>query len=208
MTAAELARALVVEAELGGATSWRQVLEAAFPAVRCHVAGTTAQARLMFISARPQVVVVGAELAEPDLIAQMGLRAPGTWILVGASHIRDERLFPALVAGACGYLLRHEAAESLASEARAIVDGWRPLSPGLARQFLTHLTASPAVTLDDDESRILESIAAGATAQALTTRLGAAVATKRRRLYEKLWASVRRPVPDWNESAPPEGRIH
>lgn len=208
MTAAELSRALVVEADLGGATSWRQVLEAAFPAVRCHVAESPEQARIMFISARPQLVVVGAALATPELIAQMGLRAPGTWIVIGANHIGDERLFPALVAGACGYLLRHEAAESLASEARAIVDGWRPMSPGLARQFLTHLTASPGVALDDDETRILEGIAAGATVQALTTRLGAVVATKRRRLYEKLWNSARRPAPGWNEPPPPEGRIH
>lgn len=200
---------LVVDGDAPSASGWRGILEAAFPGIACHVAADTSQAERMLAQLQPRVVLVGAELADAKLIGAVTRQVPSASVLVGAAHLGDERLFPALVAGACGYLPKHEAVPALAQEARAIVNGGRPLSPGLARQFLRHLTASPHATLDQDEYLILENIASGATVVALTSRLGAAVSARVRRIYEKLWSSGHRPGLDGHESLPPhEGRTH
>lgn len=196
--AAPPTRALVVDPDPAGGLRWREILERAFPGIVCHVAENHIQARLMFISARPGLVVASTNLADTDTIGQMAQRDPDASILVCAGHIADDRIFPALLAGACGYVLKHEDAEALGSEVRAIVSGWRPLSPGMARNFLRHFTSiTPREPLDPDEYRVLEGVASGATMHALTSRLGLAVSERIRRVYEKLARSGRRPGPDW-----------
>lgn len=201
-------RALVVDPDPASGVRWREILGRAFPGIVCHVAENHIQARLMFISARPGLVVAGANLADADTIGQMAQRDPHACILVCAGHIADDRIFPALLAGAWGYVLKHEDGEALGAEVHAIVNGWRPLSPGMARNFLRHFTSiTPRETLDTDEYRVLEGIASGATMHALTSRLGLAVSERIRRIYEKLARSGRRPGPNWDGQSDglPEG---
>ena len=50
----------------------------------------------------------------------------------------DEHLFPALRAGAHGYLLKDETPELLIQQLQRISAGHPPLSPSVARRMLTH----------------------------------------------------------------------
>lgn len=205
-TPAAPARALVVDPDTASATRLREILQRAFPGIACHVAESPIQARVMFVSARPDLVVICSSLADVDTIGPMAQRVPPACVMVCAAHIADDRIFPALLAGACGYLLKHEDPEALALEIRAIFAGGRPLSPGMARNFLRHFTSiTPREALDPDEYRVLEGLASGATVHSLTSRLGLAVSDRIRRVYDKLARSGRRPGPSWNETLPATG---
>jgi DNA-binding NarL/FixJ family response regulator len=64
----------------------------------------------------------------------------------------DDHLFPALQAGADGYLLKEDRFEMLVQELQRIVRGQPPLSPAIARRLLGHFrdaarVGSPAVSL-------------------------------------------------------------
>jgi len=192
------ARGLVAAADAEGATRLRAILDQAFPGIEPHVAQTPDQAWRVFTDAQPGVALIGTSLADcGGTIAQMAERVPRLCIVVYARHIADDGIFPALRAGACGYLLQHEAVSTLASELRAIQRGGRPLSPGMARMLLRYFTAiSPREALDADEYRVLEGIASGATVHSLTSRLGQAVSDRIRRIYEKLARSGRDPAPN------------
>lgn len=201
-------RGLIVDSHADSAARMMGILRRAFAGIVAHRAESAEQARLMFISTRPDVVVIATPLADRASISDMAQRAPRTCVLVSAGHIGDERIFPALRAGACGYLLKHEEGDALAGELRAIVQGARPLSPGLARQFLCHFTAiGPREPLDADEYRVLEGIAAGATVHALTSRLNIAVGERIRRIYQKLVRAERVPGPAWTGHSRDPGTV-
>lgn len=53
-------------------------------------------------------------------------------------HSDDEHLFPALLCGASGYLLKEDRFETLVEELQRIVRGQPPLSPAMARRMLGH----------------------------------------------------------------------
>jgi DNA-binding NarL/FixJ family response regulator len=53
-------------------------------------------------------------------------------------HSDDEHLFPALLCGANGYLLKEDRFEVLVEELQRIVRGQPPLSPAMARRLLGH----------------------------------------------------------------------
>ncbi len=60
-------------------------------------------------------------------------------------HSDDEHLFPALLEGASGYLLKEDRFEVLVEELQKLVKGHPPLSPAIARRVLGHFKAqSPA----------------------------------------------------------------
>lgn len=184
---------LLVEADPFSATRLREIMQQAFYGIVPHHASNQPQARVMFASVRPQVVVVGTNLADGGLIADMTQSASNVCVLVCAGHVADDRIFPALRAGAAGYLLKHNGAEAIVAEIRRIVAGTPSLSPGLARQFLRHFSALGKLeTLDEDEYCVLDGIASGVTLPALGTRLGGAVEERVRRVYEKLSRSSRR----------------
>jgi len=58
--------------------------------------------------------------------------------IVTTLYSDDDHLFPALQAGADGYLLKEDRFEVLVEELQKIVRGQPPLSPAIARRLLTH----------------------------------------------------------------------
>jgi DNA-binding NarL/FixJ family response regulator len=58
--------------------------------------------------------------------------------IVTTLYSDDDHLFPALQAGADGYLLKEDRFELLVEELQKIVRGEPPLSPAVARRLLTH----------------------------------------------------------------------
>lgn len=67
-------------------------------------------------------------------------------------HSDDEHLFPALLCGASGYLLKEDRFEVLVEELQRIVRGQPPLSPALARRLLGHFRQHDSRSMPLDSS--------------------------------------------------------
>ena len=68
--------------------------------------------------------------------------------MVVTIHDDDEHLFPALQAGAFGYLLKEQPRELIAEQLQRMSQGEPPLSPSIARRVISHFadqSAAPQV---------------------------------------------------------------
>ncbi len=63
---------------------------------------------------------------------------PGMPAVVATIYSDHDHLFPALQAGACGYLLKDDKKERIAALLTGILDGVPPLSPEIARHLVAH----------------------------------------------------------------------
>jgi DNA-binding NarL/FixJ family response regulator len=64
-------------------------------------------------------------------------RYPGLLVLILTVYDDDERIFEALCAGACGYLLKKTPSARLLQGLREAMDGGAPMSPEVARRVVT-----------------------------------------------------------------------
>jgi DNA-binding NarL/FixJ family response regulator len=121
-------------------------------------------------------------------------RYPGVLVLMITVHDDDERIFEAMCAGACGYLLKKTPPEKLIGSVREVMDGGAPMSPEVARrvvelfgQFRPPERADYHLT--PHELRLLGMIVDGHTYRTAATELGVtvhAVSFHMRHVYEKL----------------------
>ncbi|MFE0652390.1 response regulator [Streptomyces sp. NPDC059534] len=70
-------------------------------------------------------------------------RFPGTEVVVLTTYADDDSLFPALRAGARGYLTKDAGGEDIARAVRDVVDGRAGLSPSVQRRLLEQLMDRP-----------------------------------------------------------------
>lgn len=136
---------------------------------------------------------------QPDVIL-MDLRMPGVngieatrriyrtnphiGILILTVFEDDSSVFPAIRAGARGYLLKNSEQEDLVRAIRTVAIGGAVFSPGIAQKVLGYLTSSqiqPASTLFEElterEREILELIAKGKTNPEIASHLNLSVKT-------------------------------
>jgi DNA-binding NarL/FixJ family response regulator len=154
-----------------------RALEASFPGVAITATASLAEAREQ-LQARPAPALALVDLGLPDgsgieLIAELARRAPGTVCVVASIYDDDRHLFPALRAGAQGYLLKDQPWEQIAELLRGIVEGRPPLSPAIARRLLGYFRPAPDPELEGltaREREVLSLIGRGIT-QAETARL-------------------------------------
>lgn len=75
----------------------------------------------------------------------------------------DQHVFPALSAGADGYLLKDQQSHQLVEALQGIAEGRPPLSPAIARRLMGHFRAEPGqqVRLTERETEVLQLIAKG-----------------------------------------------
>lgn len=118
-------------------------------------------------------------------------------------HDDDEHLFPALQAGAFGYLLKEQARELLVEQLQRISQGEPPLSPSIARKVIAHFTgqqkrptsvAMPEVQLTERETEVLLRVAKGFTLPEIGVQLGLSrhtIADYVKQIYRKLNVSSR-----------------
>ena len=66
---------------------------------------------------------------------------PETQSVVVTIHDDDDHLFPALQAGAYGYLLKEQPREQLMEHLQRISQGEPPLSPSIARRMISYFSA-------------------------------------------------------------------
>jgi DNA-binding NarL/FixJ family response regulator len=123
---------------------------------------------------RPDVVLMDLRMPELDgAEATRRVRAslPDTQVLVLTTYADDESLFPALEAGARGYLTKDASAEEIEAAIKAVAEGRTHLDPAVQQRLVTAaLQTQPAANSDrgvlpDDltprEAEVLKLIAAG-----------------------------------------------
>ncbi len=106
----------------------------------------------------------------------------------------DERIFNALCAGACGYLLKKTPPVRLLESLREAVDGGSPMSPEVARRVITLFREiRPPERADYDltphETKLLKMLVEGHNYKTAALEIGVtvhAVSFHMRRIYEKL----------------------
>ncbi len=169
-------RALVVD-DLASSRDWlSRALAQAFPGIAVSVAASLAEAQAHVERAPPLALI---DLGLPDgsgirLIER--LQAQGTLCIVATVFDDDAHLFPALHAGAQGYVLKDQSTENLAAMLGGIAAGQPPLSPSIARRLLRHFqpvaAEHGAAALTARETDVLRLIAKGHTVAEVASLLG------------------------------------
>jgi NarL family two-component system response regulator LiaR len=109
---------------------------------------------------------------------------PEVRVLVLTSFCGDDKLFPAIKAGAAGYLLKESGPQELVQAIRQVHGGQSALHPAIARKVLQGL-AQPAPrgpaadVLSDREIEVLRLVAIGQSNGDIARRLGISEATVR-----------------------------
>ena len=132
---------------------------------------------------RPDVVLMDLVMPEMDGVQAMRAlrtRAPHARVIVLTSFLEDERLLPAIRAGAAGYLLKNVAPAELARAVRAAAAGEALIDPVVAARLVDALS-------DDDEreeppltgreQEVLDLIARGYANKRIARELGIAEKT-------------------------------
>lgn len=150
------------------------------------------------------------DLGLPDgsgvaVVARLRELQPESQSVVVTIHDDDEHLFPALQAGAYGYILKEQPRELIAEQLQRISQGEPPLSPSIARRVIAHFTAArsrpqpaapetAAVSLTERETDVLLRVAKGFTLPEIGEQLGLSrhtIADYVKQIYRKLNVSSR-----------------
>ena len=137
-----------------------------------------------------------------DVVTKLRDIQPEAQSVVVTIHDDDEHLFPALQAGAYGYILKEQPRELIIEQLQRISQGEPPLSPSIARRVMAHFSAKakpqansiPAVSLTDRESEVLLRVAKGYTLPEIGVQLGLSrhtIADYVKQIYRKLNVSSR-----------------
>ncbi|MFF0161045.1 response regulator [Streptomyces sp. NPDC005263] len=137
----------------------------------------------------PDVVLMDLRMPRCDGVeATRRIRAehPGTQVVVLTTFADDESLFPALRAGARGYLTKDAGGDEIVRAVRSVLSGDAGLSPSIQRRLLERLSApepQPAAFaevpdgLTTRETEVLALIAEGLSNQEIAHKLHVSTAT-------------------------------
>jgi two-component system, NarL family, response regulator LiaR len=127
---------------------------------------------------RPDVVLMDLVMPRLDgagAMRELRRRLPSARVIVLTSYADDERLMPAIQAGAAGYLLKNAEPAELARAVRAAHAGEALLDPGVAARLMAQL-ARPAEEaperLTRREHEVLRLIARGESNKRIARELG------------------------------------
>ncbi|WP_051244574.1 response regulator [Azohydromonas australica] len=137
-----------------------------------------------------------------DVVAALRQHQPQAQSVVVSIHDDDEHLFPALQAGAWGYILKEQPREFITEQLQRISHGEPPLSPSIARRVLAYFAAQakpqadlmPHVNLTERERDVLLRVAKGFTLPEIGVQLNLSrhtIADYVKQIYRKLNVSSR-----------------
>jgi DNA-binding NarL/FixJ family response regulator len=196
--------------DVAEASAWLKVqVSEVFPDAVFHDASRVNAA--LGIIAKVQLDVALIDLGLPDgsgvdVVAALREAQPKAQAVVVTIHDDDDHLFPALQAGAFGYLLKDQAGAVLVDQFRRMSQGGEPpLSPAIARRVMAHFASRsqqregrpknmPHVALTDRENEVLLRVAKGFTLPEIAVQLNLSrhtISDYVKQIYRKLNVSSR-----------------
>ena len=174
-----------------------------FPKSRIHEAALVQDALGLTASIKFDLALL--DLGLPDgsgveVVEALRHRQPEVQSVVVTIHDDDDHLFPALQAGAFGYLLKDQPRELIADQLRRMSAGEPPLSPSIARRVISHFAAqavrkpsssskAAAVVLTERETEVLVRVSKGYTLPEIGDQLNLSrhtIADYVKQIYRKL----------------------
>ncbi|RPE40053.1 LuxR family two component transcriptional regulator [Streptomyces sp. Ag109_O5-1] len=151
-------------------------------------AGDGEEAVRLVAELAPDVVLMDLRMPRCDGVeATRRIRSeyPGTQVVVLTTFADDESLFPALRAGARGYLTKDAGGDEIVRAVESVLSGDAGLSPSIQRRLLERLSQpepAPVATEAPDgltarETEVLVLIAEGLTNQEIARKLHVSTAT-------------------------------
>ena len=168
------------------------------PGCQCVCTCATAGEALRKIpKAQPDVVLMDIQLPDKsgvECTAEIKGLLPKVQIIILTVYEDSDRIFQALRAGACGYLLKRTPPERVIAAILEVQQGGVPMTPEIARkvigQFQGHATAAAEVeALSPREKEVLQWVVNGLGNKAIADRLGVTVAAVKfhlQHIYDKL----------------------
>ena len=168
--------------DLSESQQWlTRALMEAFPGIAITSAAHLAEARSQ-LQAGLAADIALVDLGLPDgsgvsFIAELKKVQPATLVVVASIYDDDAHVFPALRAGASGYLLKDQPIHIIVQALQGIAGGNPPLSPGIARRLLGFFhpadnAAPDQPQLTEREAEVLRLIAKGLTRNECARMLG------------------------------------
>jgi len=177
------------------------LLAEAFPAAEIVDAPTLQQARALMAERDIDFALIDINLPDGngiDLVWELTETSPETYSVMATIYDDDTHLFPALQAGARGYLLKGQPREKLIAQIRGILEGEPPLSPSIADRVIQHFRRerplSEDMQLTGRECDVLSLTAKGLRRTEVAQELDIApntVAGHLKKIYRKLNVSSR-----------------
>ncbi|MBU6536559.1 response regulator [Streptomyces sp. NPDC057245] len=153
-------------------------------------AGDGEEAVRLVAELAPDVVLMDLRMPRCDGVEatrRIRARHPATQVVVLTTYADDESLFPALKAGARGYLTKDAGGDEIVRAVHSVLSGDAGLSPGIQRRLLERLSESesrrtvsppePPDGLTTRETEVLVLIAEGLNNQQIASRLSVSTAT-------------------------------
>jgi two-component system, NarL family, response regulator LiaR len=150
-----------------------------------EVVGEASDGREAIVAAerlRPDVVLMDLVMPQVDgvqAMRELRERVPGARVIVLTSFLEDDRLLPAIRAGAAGYLLKNVEPSELARAVRAADAGEALIDPAVAARLVDALASDhrPEQPLTAREQDVLELVARGYANKRIARELGIAEKT-------------------------------
>lgn len=201
--------ALVVE-DLPDIRSWLgDVARAAFPELAVRSVARRDEALACVATDSFDLALIDLGLPDGsgiDVVAALRRHQPQSFGVVVTIYDDDDHLFPALQAGAFGYLLKEQPQDTLVAQLLRMTQGEPPLSPPIARRVLAHFASATQrrsdlvrqlegeVSLTERETEVLQRVAKGYTLPEIAQQFGLSrhtIADHIKQVYRKLNVSSR-----------------
>ncbi len=136
------------------------------------------------LSLKPDVILMDLVMEKMDGIEatrQIIEKWPEAKIIIVTSFLDDEKVYPALEAGATSYMLKTSKASDIANAIRATYEGQSVLEPEVTGKIMTRMREKPMDQLHDHltdrEMEVLLLVAQGKTNQEIADQLYIALTT-------------------------------
>lgn len=151
---------------------------------------------------KPQLVLMDIQLlgmSGIECTVRLKNRMPQVQVVMITIYDDSERVFQALRAGACGYLLKRSSPDEILAAVAEVARGGAPMTPEIARKVVAAFhgggeTADEGAHLAPREREILELLSKGYANKEIADKLSLSVETIRSHLkntYEKLHVHCR-----------------
>lgn len=168
------------------------------PGLQCVCScATVAEALKKIPAVKPDVVLMDIQLPDQsgvECTAQVKAMLPAIQIIIVTVYEDSDRIFQALRAGACGYLLKRAKPEQIIAAVREAQEGGVPMTPEVARKVIGQFRGQAEATsqvenLSAREHEVLQLVMHGLGNKDIADRLHVTVAAVKwhlQHIYEKL----------------------